>query len=223
MTSTVEFATEEVGSGQLTPTRDPKDLIIDLPPGFTADPLAVARCRTQALDGGTCPVDSQVGMFVLHYAGNEAILGPIVNLTTGADQTAELGFVTPFKVTVPLAGHIVRTSAGYGFALVANDLPMLEITGVETTLWGVPAEAVHDPMRGLSCRAAEVQQQWTCEGGGAKSGEESVPFLTMPSDCAAGPQSGGSMGRFLGRIGPLRTGEIDLSDNHRLRPPAFCA
>lgn len=190
LTSTVEFATEEVSSGQLTPTRDPKDLIIDLPPGFAADPLAVARCpRTQALDGGACPVNSQVGVFVLRDAGNEAILGPIVDLTPEADQTAELGFVTPFKVTVPLTGHIVRTSAGYGFALVANSLPPLKITGVETTLWGVPAEAVHDPLRGLGCTTATVQEQWTCEGGGAKSGEASVPFLTMPSDCAGGPQS----------------------------------
>lgn len=188
-TSTVEFATEQVGSGQLTPTRDPKDLTIDLPPGFAADPLAVARCpRTQALDGGTCPINSQIGVFVLH-AGNEATLGPIVDLTPEADQTAELGFVTPSKITVPLTGHIVRTSAGYGFALIANGLPTLKITGVETTLWGVPAEAVHDPLRGLSCTTAAVQKQWTCEGGGAKSGEASVPFLTMPSDCAGGPQS----------------------------------
>ncbi len=192
LTSTVEFTTEAVGSGQLTPTRDPKDLIIDLPPGFAADPLAVARCpRAQAIDDGTCPVDSQVGVFVLHYSGNKAMLGPIVDLTPEADQTAELGLVTPFKVTVPLTGHIVRTSAGYGIALVANGLPTLGITGVETTLWGVPAEAAHDPLRGLSCAAVDVQQRWTCEGGGAENGEASVPFLTMPSDCATGPQSGG--------------------------------
>jgi hypothetical protein len=189
LTSKVEFATEEVGSRQLTPARDPKDLIIDLPPGFSADQLAVARCpRTQAINGGICPVDSQVGVFVLYHSGDKAILGPIVDLTPEAGQTAELGLVTPYKVTAPLTGHIVRTPAGYGFALVASGLPTLEITGVETTLWGVPAEAAHDPLRGLSCMAASLQQQWACEGGGAKSGEASVPFLTMPSDCAGGPQ-----------------------------------
>jgi hypothetical protein len=190
LTSTVEFATEEVG-GQSIPTQDPKDLIIDLPPGLAADPLAVARCqRTQALDDGICPVDSQVGVFVLHYAGNKTILGPIVDLTPEASQTAELGLVTPLKITVPLPGHIVRTSAGYGLALIASGLPTLEITSMETTLWGVPAETAHDPLRGLSCTATEIQQQWTCEGGGSKSDEASIPFLTMPSDCAGGPQSG---------------------------------
>jgi hypothetical protein len=190
LTSTVEFATEEIGSGQLTPTRDPKDFTVDLPPGFVADPMAVPRCpRTQAVDDGTCPVDSQVGVFVLRYAGTQAMLGPIVDLTPEADQTAELGFITPFKVAVPLTGHIVRTPAGYGLALLASGLPGLGITGMETTLWGVPAAAVHDPLRGLSCTGAPAQQQWTCEGGGAKSGEASVPFLTMPSNCTGGPQS----------------------------------
>jgi hypothetical protein len=190
LTSKVELATEEVSSGQLTPTEDPKDLIIDLPPGFSANQLAVARCsRTQAIEGGTCPVDSQVGVFVLYYSGDKAILGPIVDLTPEAGQTAELGLVTPYKVTVPLTGHVVRTSAGYGLALVANGLPALEITGVETTLWGIPAESVHDPLRGLSCKAETVQQQWTCDGGDTKSGEAPLPFLTMPSDCAGGPQN----------------------------------
>ena len=190
LTSKIEFATEEVGSGQLTPTRDLKDLRIDLPPGFTADPLAVTRCpRSLAIDGGSCPVDSQVGVYVLYDSGDKAILGPIVDLTPEAGQTAELGLVTPDKVTVPLTGRMVRTPAGYGLALTVNGLPMLGINGLETTLWGVPAEAVHDPLRGLACTATVVQQQWTCEGGGAKSGEASVPFLTMPSDCAGGAQS----------------------------------
>ncbi|HTA98370.1 MAG TPA: hypothetical protein VK730_12105 [Solirubrobacteraceae bacterium] len=191
LTSMIEFASEEVNEGRSIPTHNLKDLVIDLPPGLVANPLAVARCpRTHAIDDGICPVDSQVGVFVLHFAGDKTILGPIVDLTPEAGQTAELGLVTPLKITVPLPGHIVRTSAGYAFALVANGLPTLEITGMETTLWGVPAEAVHDPLRGLNCTAESVQQQWTCEGGGTKSDEASVPFLTMPSDCAGGPLSG---------------------------------
>jgi hypothetical protein len=190
LTSTIEFSTEKTGEGQSTPTSDPKDLVIDLPPGFSANPLAVTRCpRTLALAGGACPVDSQVGVFVLRDSGNQALLGPIVDLTPESGQAAELGLVTPFKVTFPLTGRMVRTSAGYGLALSANGLPSLGITGMETTLWGVPAEAVHDPMRGLTCSATTVQEQWTCEGRGAKSGEASVPFLTMSSDCAAGPQN----------------------------------
>jgi hypothetical protein len=45
LTSTLEFASEEAGESHLlVPTRDPKDVIIGLPPGLLADPQAVPRC-----------------------------------------------------------------------------------------------------------------------------------------------------------------------------------
>jgi hypothetical protein len=191
LTSTLEFASEEVGTDHLlAPTRDLKDMIIDLPPGLSADPLAVARCRlAQAVSGRPCPVDSQVGVFVLRISGN-TILGPIVDLTPEAGQSAELGLETPLHVTFPLTGRVVRTPQGYGLALLANGLPALGVVSVETTLWGVPAATVNDPQRGRSCFAEDVSQQWSCQGGGVASGEAPVPFLTMPSDCSAGPLSG---------------------------------
>jgi hypothetical protein len=191
LTSTLEFASEEVGTDRsVVPTRDPKDMIIDLPPGLSADPLAVSRCRlAQAMSGGSCPVDSQVGVFVLNFSG-KAILGPILDLTPEAGQSAELGLETPFKIMFRLTGRVVRTAQGYGLALVGNGLPELSVVSVETTLWGVPAAAVHDPQRGLSCTTGDVSQQWSCQGGGVPSGEAPVAFLTMPSDCSAGPQAG---------------------------------
>jgi hypothetical protein len=190
LTSTLEFATEEVGEAhRVTPTRDPKDMIIDLPPGLSADPLATSRCSlARATSGGSCPVGSQVGVFVLWFSGR-AILGPIVDLTPEVGQSAELGFETPLHVTLPLTGHVVYTSRGYGLALAGNGLPSLGVEGVETTLWGTPAEAVHDPQRGLFCEAGDVNEQWRCEGGGLSSGEEPAPFLTMPDDCSAGAQT----------------------------------
>lgn len=191
LTSTLEFTTEEIGEAhELTPTRDPKGMVFGLPPGLLANPLAVSRCQlAQAISGGSCPADSQVGVFVIHL-GNRAILGPIVDLTPEAGQAAELGLETSFHMTFPLTGRIVRTTEGYGLALVGNGLPPLGVVGVETTLWGIPAAAVHDPQRGIFCTAANVDQQWSCEGGDLPSGEAPTPFLTMPSDCAAGPQAG---------------------------------
>lgn len=188
LTTTIKFATEEVAEGHLTPTRDPENLLIELPPGLSADPLAVTRCpRTQAIEGGSCPVDSQIGVFVLRFSSGKAVLGAIADLTPEAGQAAELGLITPYKIAFPLSGHIVRTPAGYGLALAVNGLPELGITSVETTLWGVPAATIHDPQRGLSCTA--TSENWSCEGGGAKDGETSVPFLSMPSDCSAGSQT----------------------------------
>ncbi len=85
---------------------------------------------------------------------------------------------------------MVYRPGGYRLTLVGNGLPTLAVVGVETTLWGVPAAAVHNPLRGLFCTAGDVNQRWNCEGGGVSSGEAPTPFLTMPSNCTAGPLTG---------------------------------
>ncbi len=200
LTSALEFASEEDGSDDsVVPVGSPKGVIIELPPGLTADPLAVSRCSlAQAMSRGSCPVDSQVGVFVLLYSSGEeefgsagkAMLGPIVDLTPQPGQPALFGLETPAHAMFPLGGRMVRTPRGYGLALAGNGLPAsLGVVGLETTLWGVPAAAVHDPQRGLSCSAGSVDQEWRCEGGGAPSGDAPAAFLTMPAGCSAGPQS----------------------------------
>jgi hypothetical protein len=192
LTSTLEFATEEIGPDHsVVPKQEAKDMIIDLPPGLSADPLATSRCPSaQVLSSRSCPVDSQVGVFVIRLSESYAILGPIVDLRPEAGQSAELGLETPDKITFPLTGRVVRTARGYGLAIVGNGLPQLQVTGVETTLWGVPADSVHDPQRDLFCTTSNVNQQWSCQGGGVPSRETPVPFLTMPTDCSAGSQAG---------------------------------
>jgi len=66
LTGTLQFTTEEVSPGTLTPTRDQKDMVIVLPPGVSADPQASAQCRaTRALAPTACSPDTQVGVFVL--------------------------------------------------------------------------------------------------------------------------------------------------------------
>lgn len=191
LTSRVQFATEEVAANHtLAPTRDPKDIIIDLPPGLLANPQAVPRCPLGLSE--QCPTDTQVGVFVIHagaIGGNAGLLGPIVNLTPYSGAPAELGLETPFE-TFPLAGRVVHTAAGYTSAIVASGLPALEVTSMEITLWGVPAAAVHDPLRGVSCIGSESigeQGLGGCAEHGAPDGEEPAAFITMPSSCSEVP------------------------------------
>lgn len=191
LTSIVEFAGEESGSNHsVKPAGEAKDMALDLPPGLLANPLAVPLCpQSVALSGTQCPVDSQVGVFVIHMLGDRADFGPIVDLTPQAGQAAAMGLETKLG-TFLLTGRLERTSQGYGLRIAANDLTKLQVSSVETTLWGVPAATEHDPERGLFCTASEATQPWTCEGGGASSGVYPVPFLTMPDDCSAGQQTG---------------------------------
>jgi hypothetical protein len=196
LTSTLDFAGEEISPGLVVPTRNPKDVVIDLPAGLLANPQAVTRCsRVRAAGGEPCPTDTQVGVFVLHGTFDGfpvAVLGPIVDVMPEPGQSALLGLEIPaLKTTYFLSGRVVRTARGYTLAIVASGLPALGIVSMETTLWGVPATGAHDPQRGLSCLAINAKnQQWSCQGGGVASGQEPAVFLTTPSVCSAAPLSG---------------------------------
>lgn len=188
LTTTVTFASEEIGSEHLVvPTRDPKDLVIDLPSGLIADPRAIPQCSMMEEH---CRPNTQVGTFVLRasFEGRQvAIFGPIVNLMPQPGESAMLGLEASIERFL-LTGRVVRTAQGYVLSIAGHGLPALGIVSLETTLWGVPAESAHDPQRGLTCMRTGTSQNWTCpEGGNKPSGEEPKPFLTMPSDCSTGP------------------------------------
>jgi hypothetical protein len=189
LTNTIEFSSSQ----------DPKDVIIDLPAGMVANPQAIARCSGSSEH---CPTDSQVGVFELRFAGKEdelAVLGAIVNMTPYTGQAAELGLEVPLLGRVLLVGHLVRTPQGYGLSIIGHGLPALDLsslgglfpavhlTSMQTTLWGVPADAVHDPQRGISCLQLSAGNELSCQGGGLLDGEEAEPFLTMGSDCSQAP------------------------------------
>jgi hypothetical protein len=213
LTTTIRFASEEFPSeapglrNPVGPTRDPKDIVVDLPPGLLGDPLAVPRCSlTEILDKRErCPDVTQVGWARIVLFGGKEDAGPIVNLTPEAGQSAEFGLENETKFTYVLTAHLVRTAQGvsgcttvggcYGFTVVSNGIPVTELLEVEATFWGVPADPSHDPQRGLICKKAsklgELPFYLSCPiPGGAPSGEPPVPFLTMPTDCAAGPEIG---------------------------------
>jgi hypothetical protein len=188
LTSTVQFASE--GSSEDQPgvsTGDPKDVAIDLPPGLVANPQAIPRCSLGRSEH--CPTDTQVGMFVLHFAfegSPVAIAGPIVNLTPTENQAAELGLETLLG-TFLLTGRVAHTAEGYAFAIVGNGLPMIGLRSMEITLWGVPAASAHDPQRGITCIGSGADPYASCEGGNIASGLEQVALLTMPGNCSPTP------------------------------------
>ena len=215
LTTKLEFDSEEVefqnGSTRerlIVPTRDPKDVVVALPPGLLGDPQATPRCPlAQLLNGEVrCPASTQVGVYRLRWFGGKEFLGPIINVTPEAGQSAEFSFENEIKINPVLTAHLVRTAEGvngcvtpggcYGFTVASNEIPQVELVSVETTFWGVPAEASHDRMRGLFCattlRNEEPGLPLQCQQATGKqpAGVAPVPFLTMPTDCAAGSQVG---------------------------------
>jgi hypothetical protein len=200
LTTKIEFNNEVVEQEQTggeiqfrhVPSGDVKDTVVTLPPGFIGDPMATPRCsltRALAYPKEECPASTQVGVFHVVWFGGKQFIGPIVNVTPEAGQSAEFVLQPRGALPAVLTGHLVRTYEGYGLTVAGNDVPGVELLSVETTFWGVPADPSHDVMRGMSCSSSEWGTPLnSCSGGGKTSGVEEVPFLTMGTDCAAGPQ-----------------------------------
>ena len=200
LTTFVEFTTEAVNSPDngiyVDPTRDPKDVVVSLPPGLLGDPMAAPRCSLTLVTSSAeqCPADTQIGVYRAREQGGSELVAPIVNVTPEAGQSAEFALENTVKIDTPLlTAHLVRTynertkQDEYGFTVVSNEIPVLGIRSVETTFWGVPADPSHDPMRGEICRRTDKAEPLVCEDGGASAGVEPVPFLTMSTDCSTGP------------------------------------
>ena len=204
LTTRIVFASEEFNyenAGKevhvVVPTQDPKDVVVDVPPGLIGDPMAVPRCSlTNVTDKKIpCPASTQVGMVRSRISGGgKEVLGPVYNVVPEAGQSAEFALVAQ-GLTVLATAHLVRAGKGapgeqpYGITVVSNGMPAVQVLELEVTFWGVPAEAKNDWLRGLSCSTPEASLPLCNQfggGGGEKAGIEEVPFITMPTDCAGG-------------------------------------
>ncbi len=205
VTFTIEFASEqELGSGDVLEsvvTQDPKDIVTVLPPGLLGNPTAVPRCSLTALaagvnGSGACSPSTQIGLVRVKFgevvqSGDEhEALAPIYNMVPEAGQSAEFALNVQGSVYF-LTAHLVHTAQGYEFIVADNGIPPVNIREAELTFWGVPAEARYDWMRGLHCSKPEGEAV-LCnnfkQGGDESAGVAPVPFLTMGTDCSAGPQ-----------------------------------
>ena len=200
LTTTGEFTTE-AGAGvpgpgsRVFPTRDPKDIVTGLPPGLLGDPMATPRCQLAVFAaGGFCPADTIVGWYQLSDNGGPETrtLGPIVNVTPAVGESAEFALEnTAGAADTPLlTAHLVRTAQGaYGFTVVSASIPPVGLFKFELTFWGVPASESHRAMRGRRCGRVNSTEPLHCESGNEPAGVLPVPFLSMPTDCSAGPET----------------------------------
>lgn len=190
-----DLTTEMIGGESYispSPTRDPKDIVVNLAPGFLGNPMATPRCSLTFVTSSSnqCPNDTQIGAYRIVEESGKELLAPVVNVAPEAGQSAEFALENTTKIDTPLlTAHLVHTEQGYGFTVASNNIPTLGITSFEVTIWGVPADPSHNPMRGRFCRRASPESPLKCEGGNVAAGIAPVPFLTMPTDCAAGPEA----------------------------------
>ncbi len=157
------------------------DAAVHLPPGFVGNPQAIPTCsfaELQSYDGNypLCSKDSQVGLFtfsVAGFGGGVKLIKPLYNVETPAGAPARFGF-NAFGVPTLLTARL--NPDDYGIEILSpNTNSTLALTNAEVEVWGVPADASHDGLRG-NCIAT---------GQECPSGQPRTAFLRTPTRCDA--------------------------------------
>jgi hypothetical protein len=182
MKTTFNVNTEEV-AGNPFPQESLKDVELFQIPGFIGDQTAVPRCATldflQIAKGNSqlteCADSTVVGLVKVSLStpeGINSLTSPLYNLEPSPGKAAKLGFVAQSEpVTID-----VGASESPPYNLVAssrNVSQVVEVTGAEVTIWGVPADPSHDKERGKCFEGLT-----SCP-----AGVNPRPFLTLPRSC----------------------------------------
>ncbi len=138
------------------PDGDIKNIVVDLPAGFTGDPTATPRCDSnyKILDFAqkptqACPLAAQVGTanakFPGLFGGGTIEFGePVYNVAPVGDNVATFAF-SVLGVIVNVNAK-VRTGDDYGVRMTIPRISeALRLLSSSFTLWGVPASPAHNP------------------------------------------------------------------------------
>ncbi|MFL5834008.1 MAG: hypothetical protein ACJ76B_08500 [Solirubrobacterales bacterium] len=134
---------DDFGQPAETTAGQVRDIEVGMPAGLVGNPRAVPTCNMEDIIAGEgfCNPAAQVGVF--EYQGFE---WPIYNLETPDEQTAVLAvfiFGVPGKIVIS-----PRTDGDYGLnAQLAKINQALPLAKSVLTIWGNPADPVHDPQR----------------------------------------------------------------------------
>jgi len=185
-----ELAPEGSAAPLLGAGGDLKDVEVRLPPGLVGNPTVAPKCsakdfvtvQTEVVEGTTyyqtaCPNASAVGVIAIGQVEgvtNQPSLGPIYNIEPPPGMPAQFGFQVAGN---PLyLDTEVRSDSDFGVtAILRNSSQAKRVTAANVTIWGVPADPIHNPIRG-NCAEA---------GGTCLPDGELRPFLRMPTSCSA--------------------------------------
>lgn len=173
----------------LTAVEAVKDVEVDLPAGFSGDLTGVEQCTLPQLSNSQsiaatplCTPSSQVGTILVRFNGGlGSPLGfgpfPVFNMVPPVDAPARFGFnVAGTVVTLDVTA---RTATDYGLtAHLRNISEGLATAGATVTLWGVPADPVHDFERACAGQVGPAQNGPHCTSSAARTA-----LLRNPTSC----------------------------------------
>jgi hypothetical protein len=223
-----------------------------LPRGLIGNPEATPKCSgDDFLDEGRegfqtagCPADTQIGQLRVQLndgwgGGGWGLIGEfpriaLYNLEPPKGVAADFGF----KAGGIFIGHIYQTldpSHDYAVKSTAPYIPdIIPVRGVQLTIWGVPGDPAHDPVRAFPATPPTEEEEKEEEEGappkdndvfGAHVDPPYRPLLNLPMDCGVdnGPflfsaDSWNNPGEFTPPL-PGVSGDVNVTgcDDQRVR------
>jgi len=201
-----------------------RDLIVDLPPGLVGDPLAMPRCPGADFEGQNtfCSGNTQIGVAVIKLKGLPPATEAVYNLTPPLGVSASFGFSIVNNNSFQEAS---LRSSDYGVSVSDITVPQLNIQSVTETIWGVPADPIHDAERQCVTRDLEGHPH---KHAGCPSDIVPAPFLTLPTSCDAPLKTTLSVdsveepGDFLTRNGYVSKSVFSLDEGGEPSPQNGC-
>jgi hypothetical protein len=178
-----------------------RELFLQQIPGLLADTTAYPRCTDSEfneLEEGVnaCPLESAVGISASSFGepGNW-ITAPVFNLTPQPGELMRLGFRVADAANV-VADIELSPEPPYEATVSIGEVPeTIKLFGAELQLWGDPASAAHDELRGkcgvysASLAPGDIAGfAFEGQGTGTCPVPARGPFLTLPTSCE-GPQA----------------------------------
>lgn len=182
---TTSFVLNHEGSGEEAKSIGRvKEVSVALPPGLVGNPAQFPTCGLGDFNAfGNCPVASQIGVVRVKASGLSEVLEPLYNMQPGPNQVAKFGFYAVlYQIYIDVS---VRTGSDYGVTATVHDASgQAALVSAKTTLWGVPADPVHDEQRLTPFEAIfGCETACTAPEGKRPSGLNPRPFLSNPSAC----------------------------------------
>jgi uncharacterized repeat protein (TIGR01451 family) len=172
-----------------------------LPRGLIGNPEATPKCSGDdflsqgraGLESSGCPANTQIGFLRPQFSDGwegggwglvqEFAHIPVYNLEPPKGVTADFGY----KAGGLFIGHIYQTldpSRDYAVKSTAPLIPdIIPIRNVQLTLWGVPGDPVHDPIRAFPQTEGPDGKPLPGPEYGAHVEPPYRPLLDMPMDC----------------------------------------
>jgi hypothetical protein len=181
-----------------------KDVVDQLPAGFAGDLRDTPACQAQLFLEEACPIPTQVGITtqIVDKVGiNESYLRPVYNLAPEPGDVAKIGFNignlyyvgnvavrAPGEAcpTLPAEGSNLGAPTAcepYGLQTTFDNVTgdTIDYDAFSLTIWGVPAAAIHDPLR------CEPGNGCVFLASGVADHSPEAPYFTNPTACTSEP------------------------------------